>query len=83
MGEDEVLFDSRETKSRMDVSDFLANLASAMKQGTLELHEGDQNVSMSLPDELNVEVELDEDTDDPEKVGHSLEIEIEWVEGGS
>ena len=81
MAEDEVLFSSREVRDRADVVAFLRNLASAMEQGALELHEGEQKVSMSLPGQLDIEVELDEDTDDPEKVGHSLEIEIEWTEG--
>jgi amphi-Trp domain-containing protein len=83
MSEDEVLFESRETRDRADVADFLQNLASAIRQGTLELHEGDQNVSKSLPDQMGIEVELGQDTDDPDSVGHSLEIQIEWVEGDS
>lgn len=92
---EETLLSSGETRTRAEIATQLRSLADGFDgDGSLTLAEGDQQVSLTLPDslefELEVEREYDEDdgeAEEGESSELSIEVEIEWDEvdadGGS
>lgn len=73
------------TEERADaqrVAHFLRGLADRIESGRVVLMDGEQEVAVDLPDALTLEVELDRKDKGPKGTKHSLEVEIEWTEGG-
>lgn len=75
-----VLFKSEEHKDLPTVADFLRQLADKLTQNEVTLRRGNDEVNLTLPDQVVLEIKVEEEA----KGGgtkYSLEVEIEWVEG--
>ena len=75
------LFKSDERKSREEVSTFLRELSEKVANGTVVLKQGQQEVTLDLPENLILEVDVEEKHKRPKGPKRTLEIEIEWYEG--
>jgi len=79
MGAEKVLFKSKEKKSAKEVASVLRAIAGKVEQGTIRLSQGQQQVSLEIPQSLTLEIKVEEEA--KRKLKKSLEIELEWVEG--
>ena len=75
------LFKSDERKTREEVSTFLRELSEKIAGGTVVLKQGQQEVTLDLPENLILEVDVKEKQKRPKNPNRKLEIEIEWYEG--
>ena len=82
MGKEIVLFESEEPKSLTDVSAFLHELADKLDTNKVVLRQGEQEVEVTLPDNVVLELKVEEE-DKKGKKQYQLEVEIEWYEGGA
>jgi len=80
MGKETRLFQSKERKSRADVSNFLHQLADKISTGEVVLHQGGEDLSVHLPQNLTLEVQLEDEEKGAKGVQHSLEVEIKWFD---
>lgn len=82
MGKEVRLFKSEERKTRPEVTAFLRELADKIDAGRIVLRSGQEELTLEIPQNLVLEVQV-EDEDKKEKgIEHSLEVEIAWYEGG-
>ncbi|MBT8762807.1 amphi-Trp domain-containing protein [Desulfohalobiaceae bacterium Ax17] len=79
MGREQVLFKSEERKTAQEVAVFLRQVADKIEQGSLILKQGTNEIVLSFPKNLTLEVKVEEET--KARVKRTLELEIEWVEG--
>jgi amphi-Trp domain-containing protein len=80
MVEKRTLFRAEEWKSRQDVAAFLRELADNLGTGDVVLRRGEDEVTFSLPETVELEIKLTEKVKGQE-TERELEIEIEWTEG--
>ena len=87
MGRETRLFKSEERKNRADVSNFLHQLADKISDGKVVLSQGAEELTLQLPQNLILEVQVEDETKGAKGIQHSLEIEIKWFDndeqGGS
>jgi len=86
MGRETRLFKSQERKSRVDVSNFLHQLADKVSNGKILLSQGAEDLTLQLPENLVLEVQVEDEEKGTKGIQHSLEIEIKWFDneqGGS
>ncbi len=87
MGRETRLFKSEERKKRADVSNFLHQLADKILDGKVVLSQGAEELSLQLPHNLILEVQVEDEEKGAKGIQHSLEIEIKWFDndeqGGS
>lgn len=79
MGREKVLFKSEERKSRSEVAVFLREIADKLDSGSISLVKGQEELSLNLPEQVGLEVKVEEEA--KTKTKRSLEIELEWYEG--
>ncbi len=82
MGKETVLLKSEEQVSKRDLSKFLAELATKVEGGKVLLLQGEEKLALSLPEQLVMEVKVEEEEKGEGRTKHSLEIELEWYEEG-
>jgi amphi-Trp domain-containing protein len=75
------LFKSDERKTRNEISTFLRELSEKIAGGTVVLKQGQQEVTLDLPKNLILEVDVEEKHKRQKGPKRTLEIEIEWYEG--
>lgn len=80
MGKEIVLFKSEERKSIQSVAEFLHQLADKLAENKIILRRGAEEIQVNIPDNVILELKVEEETKKG-KTQHSLEIEIEWIEG--
>ncbi|HKL82012.1 MAG TPA: amphi-Trp domain-containing protein [Desulfobacter sp.] len=80
MGKETRLFKSQEKKNRTDVSTFLQQLADKISQGTIILSKGSEELTLQIPENLNLEIQVEDEQKKKKGVQHSLEIEIKWFD---
>ena len=80
MGKETRLFKSEERKSRSDVSEFLHQLADKISQGQAVLSQGQEEITVQLPQSLVLEVQVEDEDKGAKGVQHSLEVEIKWFD---
>lgn len=80
MGAEIVLFSSEEPSTAPEVAAFLRNLADKVESGQVILRQGQDEVTMSLPHNIVLEVKAEEEMKRSGKK-FSLEVELEWKEG--
>ena len=81
MGKETVLFKSEEHQDRQAVAEFLRDLADRVADGRVNLRQGEQEVSLEIPYQVVLELKAEvEDKGRTKK--RSLEVEIEWTDGG-
>ena len=86
MGKETILFKTKERKSRSDVSDFLHQLADKISNGQAVLSRSTEEITLELPNNLTLEVQVEDEDKGKKGIQHSLEIEIKWFDndqGGS
>ncbi len=81
MAKKNVLVKSKSRKKLPDVAAFLRELADKVESGQVSLVQGEEDVSVVLPETVSFELEYYEQ---PKKHGvkKQLEIELDWTEGG-
>lgn len=77
MAKKTVLLKSDEMIDRTELADFLRQVAGALEKGTLVLKQDGNFVTLEVPAQLELEVQVDEK---PKKNGKqiSVEFELEW-----
>lgn len=80
MGKETRLFKSEERKSRSDVSEFLHQLADRISKGQAVLRQGQEEITLRLPQSLILEVQVEDEDKGARGVQHSLEVEIKWFD---
>ncbi len=80
MGRETRLFKSEERKNRADVSNFLHQLADKISDGKVVLSQGAEELTLQLPHNLILEVQVEDEEKKAKGIQHSLEIEIKWFD---
>ena len=80
MGRETKLFKSEERKTRTDVSHFLHQLAEKISEGKVILSQGDEEVVLELPQNLILELQVEDEEKGRKGIQHSLEVEIKWFD---
>ena len=80
MGRETRLFKSEERKNRADVSNFLHQLADKISDGKVVLSQGAEELTLQLPHNLILEVQVEDEEKGAKGIQHSLEIEIKWFD---
>ena len=83
MGKETRLFKSEERKSRSDVSAFLHQLADKIADGKVVLSQGQEELTLQLPQSLILEVQVEDEDKKAKGIQHSLEVEIKWFDDES
>ncbi len=83
MAKKNVLVKSDVRKSLPDVAAFLRELADKIESNQVTLHQGADEVSLTLPETVDFELEFTEKMKKKKGVKRQLEIEIEWYKDGA
>lgn len=83
MGRETRLFKSEEKKSRADAGTFLHDLADRVSQGQVLLRQGQEKITLQLPGDVILEVQVEDEDKGPRGIEHSLEVQIKWFDKGS
>jgi amphi-Trp domain-containing protein len=81
MGKEVVLFKSEERKSRSDLSEFLHQLADKISRDEVILRQGNQEIALQIPQNLVLEIKVEDENKGAKGIQHSLEVEIKWFNG--
>jgi len=85
MGEEVRLFESEERMTRSDVAAFVRQLADKIDAGEVVLRQGEEEITLTIPSRLTLEVQVEDEDKGTKGTEHSLEIELAWFddeEGG-
>jgi len=80
MGTEVRLFKSQERKSRAEVVAFLRQIADKIDGGQVVLRQGQEEISLHIPSDLILEVQVEEEDKQRKGTQHSLELEIKWYD---
>jgi amphi-Trp domain-containing protein len=80
MGKETRLFKSEEWKTRAEVAAFLQNIAEKLANGQVILLQGQEKLVLEIPENLVLEVQVEDENKKSKGVQHSLEIEIKWFD---
>ncbi len=75
-----VLLKSKKRQDVQTVADFLRGLADRLENNEIVLQQGDQDVSLLLPDRVSFSVKVKEKIKKRGKK-QSLQLKLKWVEG--
>jgi amphi-Trp domain-containing protein len=80
MGRETRLFKSEEPKSRAEVNQFLTQIAGKIANGEVILRQGQEELVLQIPQNLVLEVQVEDEDKGAKGIQHSLEIEIKWFD---
>ena len=80
MGKETRLFKSEEYKSRSDVGEFLQQIAEKIVSGEVVIRRGQEELVLTIPENLILEVQVEDEDKKSKGIQHSLEIEIKWFD---
>jgi len=80
MGKETRLFKNQEKKTRADVGTFLHQLADKVSEGTIILSKGSEELTLQIPQNLTLEIQVEDEQKKKKGVQHSLEVEIKWFD---
>lgn len=83
MGTETKLFKSEERKNRADVGAFLHQLADKIIEGQVVLRAGQEEITLEIPHNVVLEIQVEDEDKKTKGMQHSLEIEIKWFDGES
>jgi len=83
MGKETRLFKSEERKYRGEVSEFLTQLAAKISSGQVVLRQGQEEITLQLPHNLILEIQVEDEDKKRKGIQHSLELEIKWFDDDS
>ena len=75
-----VLFECEERKDLQSVSAFLHQLADSLENNQVILRQGTEEITLDIPNHVILELKVEEE-DKKGKTKHTLEVELEWIEG--
>lgn len=81
MGREVVLFSSEERQTRPELVTFLRNLAERIEEGEVILQQGGESVTLTLPQNLVLELKVETEEKKNGREKWQLEVEIEWYKG--
>ncbi len=77
---EKILFKSEEQRSSQEVASVLRSFADKIEEGKVVLRKGEEETELHIPSNLTIEIKVEEEIKGRTK--KSLEIELEWIEGG-
>lgn len=80
MGKETRLFKSEERHSRANVSAFLRQLADKVEAGQVILTAGQETITLDIPANLILEIQVEDEDKRSKGIQHSLEIELKWFD---
>jgi amphi-Trp domain-containing protein len=80
MGKETRLFKSEERRSRVEVAEFLRQLGDKIGEGQVVLRAGQEEISLALPYNLVLEIQVEDEDKKSRGIQHSLEIELKWFD---
>lgn len=80
MGKETVLLKTEEKMSRADLADFMEALVTKIRAGEVILRQGDEELTLTLPSRLVLEVKVEDEEKGRKGIKHSLELELEWYD---
>lgn len=80
MGRETRLFKSEERKNREDVGSFLHQLADKISNGKVVLSQGAEELVLQLPQNIILEVQVEDEEKGTKGIQHSLKVEIKWFD---
>ena len=80
MGKETRLFKSQEPKNREDAAEFLRQIAEKISEGEVVIRRGQEELSLDIPKNLILEVQVEDEDKKSKGIQHSLEIEIKWYD---
>ncbi|MCU7846004.1 MAG: amphi-Trp domain-containing protein [Candidatus Thiodiazotropha sp. (ex Monitilora ramsayi)] len=80
MGRETRLFKSEERKTMTETGDFLRLLADKITNGQVVLSQGGEEITLQLPQNLILEVQVEDEEKGTKGTQHSLEVEIKWFD---
>ena len=80
MGKEVRLFKSEERRSRAEVSAFLYQLAEKVGAGQVVLRQGQEEITLDMPTNLILEIQVEDEDKKRKGIQHSLEVEIKWFD---
>lgn len=83
MSKETRLFKSEDRKNRDEVSAFLNQLAGKISEGEVVLRRGQEEIKLQLPDNLILEIQVEDEDKKRKGIQHSLELEIKWFDDDS
>lgn len=83
MGKETRLFKSEERKTRAEVSAFLRQVADKIEEGQVILRQGKDELTLDMPYNLILGVQVEDEVKRSKGIQHSLELEIKWFDGDS
>ena len=81
MGKEVRLFKSEERKSRPEVTAFLRELADKIDAGEVLLRQGSEEIKLEIPQNLVLEIQVEDEDKGSKGTEHSLELELAWYDG--
>jgi len=81
MGRETVLFSSKEPKTRAQAGAFLRDLADRLDAGQVTLRQGQSEIVLDLPEEVVLELKVEDEEKRRKGTQHSLEVELKWYDG--
>jgi amphi-Trp domain-containing protein len=80
MGKETRLFKSEEKQSRAQASAFLQELAGKIADGQVVLLRGQEEITLQIPGQVVLEIQVEDEQKGRRGIQHSLEIEIKWFD---
>lgn len=80
MGRETRLFKSEERRSSWEVAAFLRELADKVESGQVTLRQGSEEIALSLPANLILEIQVEDEEKGRKGTQHSLEVELKWFD---
>jgi amphi-Trp domain-containing protein len=80
MGRERRLFKSEERMTRSNVVAFLQQLVDKIGEGQIVLRQGQQEITLDLPQNLILEIQVEDEDKGSKGIQHSLEVEIKWFD---
>jgi len=80
MGKEVRLFKSEERKQKAEVGKFLHELADKLLEGNITLKRGTEEINLTLPENLILEIQVEDEDKKSKGTQHSLEVEIKWYD---
>ena len=81
MGREKVLFKSEERKSTVEIITILRSIADKIEQGTMTLRQNDNEVVLDFPQNMTLEIKVEDEMKKRKGTKRQLEIELEWYPG--
>lgn len=81
MGREKTLFTSKERKSSVEIVAILRNIADRIEQGSMTLRQNENEVVLDFPQQMTLEIKVEDEVKKRKGTKRELEIELEWYLG--